>query len=205
MKKTLLPLISVAILASMFLFSSCGHKQRVKMIPASHVKLSGEHKDLFRVAADSVKVMLVKTADYSYEVRALVPLCNTAAWSDLTGDDPQTEELLDPRMSDIKVYFTDQYGSDIKEVFNGLDIDHSALESILRSNRPTTEDVLIKDKSTLWGNKDYRVKKKTFDNVDGIVISQINITPKQGPGFDETLDRIERVLNVAEKVSLLGL
>ncbi|MBO4752412.1 MAG: hypothetical protein J5526_06660 [Bacteroidales bacterium] len=205
MKKTLLLILCIAVTIGSFLFSSCGHKQRVKMIPASHVKLSGEHKGLIEVAADSVKIMLVETYDNTWEVRALIPIRNTAAWSDITGGSDEYNDVLDARMSNVKVHYIDQYGSEIKEIFNGLDIDHDAIESIMLSEHPNTEDVLIKDKSGLWGEKSHRVKKNTFKKVDGIVISQINITKGQGKNFDESMERIERILGVLEHAAALGL
>ena len=175
------------------------------MIPASHVKLSGEHKGLLEVAADSVKIMLVESIKNGYEVRAIIPIRNTVAWSDITGGSDEYKAVLDARMSNINVYFTDEYGSDIKELFNNLDVDHDIIESVIRSEQPTTEDLLVKDKNAIWGDKSYRFKKQTFDKVDGIVISQINVTKGKGKDFDETMDRIERVLNVVEKISVIGI
>ena len=203
MKRNLLIfcVLSVFILA----ISSCFHKQQSKMIPASHVKLSGEHKGLLEVAADSVKIMLVESIKNGYEVRAIIPIRNTVAWSDITGGSDEYKAVLDARMSNINVYFTDEYGSDIKELFNNLDVDHDIIESVIRSEQPTTEDLLVKDKNAIWGDKSYRFKKQTFDKVDGIVISQINVTKGKGKDFDETMDRIERVLNVVEKISVIGI
>ena len=47
------------------------------MLPATAVKKSGEHSDLIKISADSVKVMLVKISEDRWTLRALIPIENT--------------------------------------------------------------------------------------------------------------------------------
>ena len=196
----------IVLAISIMVLPSCGHKPRVKTIPASHVKLSGEHKGFLEIASDEIKVMLVNTEKGCWEVRALIPIKNTAPWSSVTGGDEVFEECLDPRMSSASVVFIDEFGSEIREFYSTSVLDHNTIESVLKSENETVEDMLIKDKRALLGDKSYKTKKRTFDQVDGVVISQLNIMGQQQQkiSFDEVASRIETALSLIERASSLG-
>ena len=58
----------------------------------------------------------------------------------------------------------------------------------------------------LLGDKSYKTKKRTFDQVDGVVISQLNIMGQQQQkiSFDEVASRIETALSLIERAYSLG-
>jgi hypothetical protein len=204
MRKTVI-IISVLALFCCTLFPSCSKKPQVKVIPASHVKLSGEHKDFIEVAGDA-KVMLVEVMDDLWEVRAVVPIRNTAPWSAITGGDEEFEAYLDPRMGSAKVAFCDAYGSELYLPLCKTVLDNNVIESVLKSEKQTTEDLLIKDKRTLWGAKEYKAKRKIYEQVDGIVISDMSITKgEQKKDYDQVMTRIEGVLDLIVKAQTIGL
>ena len=205
MRKTAIIFSVLALFGCCALFPSCSKKPQVKVIPASHVKLSGEHKDFLEVAGDA-KVMLVEVMDDLWEVRAVVPIRNTAPWSAITGGDEKFEAYLDPRMGSATVAFYDAYGSELYLPLCKSVLDNNVIESVLKSEKQTTEDLLIKDKRTLWGAKEYKAKKKIYEQVDGIVISDMSITKgEQKKDYDQVITRIEGVLDLIGKAQAVGL
>lgn len=206
MRKTAIIVFSVlALFCCCTLFTSCSKKPQVKVIPASHVKLSGEHKDFIEVAGDA-KVMLVEVMDDLWEVRAVVPIRNTAPWSAIAGDDEEFEAYLDPRMGSAKVAFYDAYGSELYLPLCKSVLDNNVIESVLKSEKQTTEDLLIKDKSTLWGAKEYKAKRKVYEQVDAIVIADMSITKgEQKKDYDQVISRIESALDLIVKAQAVGL
>ena len=108
-------------------------------------------------------------------------------------------------MGSTSVVFYDVYGSEIYLPFNELVLDNNVIESVLKSERQTTEDLLIKDKRTRWFGKEYKVKKKIFEQVDAIVISDMSITKgEQKMDYDKVLTRIEGVLDLIVKAQAVG-
>ena len=62
---------------------SCGGNQELtKMIPASAVKITGDDKDFFKLAGDSVKIILTNdrpNVDDTWEVKEIMPY-HCSAW-----------------------------------------------------------------------------------------------------------------------------
>ena len=120
-------LFMILSLLGLFLFS-CSSKQQeeTKMLPATAVKKSGEHSDLINIAADSVKVMLVKVSDERWTLRALIPIENTYPWETVTymytPSDP--DEVYYPYMGKAESMFHDHMEVEF------LDVNGSPLTSI---------------------------------------------------------------------------
>ena len=86
----------------LFLFS-CSPKQQeeTKMLPASAVKMSGQHSELLEIAEDSVKVMLVKIDDNKWTLRALIPIDNRECFDGTRSMGNLDVEFLDANGSPI--------------------------------------------------------------------------------------------------------
>lgn len=205
MRKTAIILSVLSLYCCCALLPSCNKKPQVKVIPASHVKLSGEHKDFLEVAGDA-RIMLVEVMDDIWEVRAVVPIKNTVPWSAIAGDDKKMEACLDPRMGSATVAFYDAYGSELHLPLNKSILDNNVIESVLKSERQTTEDLLIKDKRTMWGSKGYKENKRMYEQVDAIMIFDMSITKgEQKKDYDQVISRIESALDLIVKAQTVGL
>ena len=140
--------------------TSCGEKQEelTKMIPADAVTFSGKHKSLLTIPADvdSIKVMLV-CADQEngrWDVRAVIPVQNTKAWSQIPGTDTRKSTHFEPRMGNLNVTYLD---ANETEIGDDLSMDGSVIESVLSS-----DDIIT-------------AKRALFDKVAGISLSNMEL------------------------------
>jgi len=156
-------------------FVSCGSKsgqEESKMISANAVKLSGMHNNLLAVADDSVKIMLVKIADDSWSIRALVPIKNTMAWEDVPETDSNAPEYYIASMGNLEVQYLDENKSPVE-----FDVkpDWDAVKSVLASSSEKTEEMLIKEEYS-WTAGDYKTVKEKYDKIAGIEFSKLELT-----------------------------
>ena len=158
--------------------SSCGEKQEelTKMIPADAVTFSGKHKNLLTIPADvdSVKIMLVcaDAENHRWDVRAVIPVQNTKAWSQIPGTDTRKSSYFEPRMGNLNVTYLDANES---EIGDDLSMDGSVIESVLSSDDIITEKASVKDMWEYSGDKSYKAKRALFDKVAGISISNMEL------------------------------
>ena len=158
--------------------TSCGEKQEelTKMIPADAVTFSGKHKSLLTIPADvdSIKVMLV-CADQEngrWDVRAVIPVQNTKAWSQIPGTDTRKSTHFEPRMGNLNVTYLD---ANETEIGDDLSMDGSVIESVLSSDDIITEKASVKDMWEYSGDKSYKAKRALFDKVAGISLSNMEL------------------------------
>lgn len=158
--------------------TSCGEKQEelTKMIPADAVTFSGKHKNLLAIPADvdSVKIMLVcaDAENHRWDVRAVIPVQNTKAWSQIPGTDTRKSSYFEPRMGNLNVTYLDANES---EIGDDLSMDGSVIESVLSSDDIITEKASVKDTWEYSGDKSYKAKRALFDKVAGISISNMEL------------------------------
>ena len=158
--------------------TSCGEKQEelTKMIPADAVTFSGKHKNLLTIPADvdSVKIMLVcaDAENHRWDVRAVIPVQNTKAWSQIPGTDTRKSSYFEPRMGNLNVTYLDANES---EIGDDLSMDGSVIESVLSSDDIITEKASVKDTWEYSGDKSYKAKRVLFDKVAGISISNMEL------------------------------
>lgn len=158
--------------------SSCGEKQEelTKMIPADDVTFSGKHKNLLTIPADvdSIKIMLVRADEENgrWDVRAVIPVQNTKAWSQIPGTDTRKSSYFEPRMGNLNVTYLDANES---EIGDDLSMDGSVIESVLSSDDIITEKASVKDTWEYSGDKSYKAKRALFDKVAGISISNMEL------------------------------
>lgn len=158
--------------------TSCGEKQEelTKMIPADAVTFSGKHKNLLTIPADvdSVKIMLVcaDAENHRWDVRAVIPVQNTKAWSQIPGTDTRKSSYFEPRMGNLNVTYLDANES---EIGDDLSMDGSVIESVLSSDDIITEKASVKDTWEYSGDKSYKAKRALFDKVAGISISNMEL------------------------------
>lgn len=158
--------------------SSCGEKQEelTKMIPADDVTFSGKHKNLLTIPADvdSIKVMLVRADEENgrWDVRAVIPVQNTKAWSQIPGTDTRKSSYFEPRMGNLKVTYVDANES---EIGDALSMDGDVIESVLSSDDIIMEKASVKDMWEYSGDKSYKAKRALFDKVAGISISNMEL------------------------------
>ena len=138
------------------------------MFPASAVKKSGQHSDLLEIAADSVKVMLVKVSDDRWTLRALIPIENVI---------PNPNPSGTPSMGNLSVEFLDANGSPLD--FE-LHPDWDVVESVLSSNSSKTEDLLVKEAYSSLTPDKYGVIKEKFDKIAGVALKEMNLTGGSG-------------------------
>ena len=158
--------------------TSCGEKQEelTKMIPADAVTFSGKHKNLLTIPTDvdSVKIMLVcaDAENHRWDVRAVIPVQNTKAWSQIPGTDTRKSSYFEPRMGNLNVTYLDANES---EIGDDLSMDGSVIESVLSSDDIITEKASVKDTWEYSGDKSYKAKRALFDKVAGISISNMEL------------------------------
>lgn len=158
--------------------TSCGEKQEelTKMIPADAVTFSGKHKNLLTIPADvdSVKIMLVcaDAENHRWDVRAVIPVQNTKAWSQIPGTDTRKSSYFEPRMGNLKVTYVDANES---EIGDALSMDGDVIESVLSSDDIIMEKASVKDMWEYSGDKSYKAKRALFDKVAGISISNMEL------------------------------
>lgn len=202
----------VLIVMSVLVMPSCGHKSKIKTIPANHVVLSGEHKDFLEVAGDA-KVMLVQPnpGTNDWEIRAVVPIRNTAPWSTITGGDVEFEDALDPSMSKASVVFTNEFGDQIFGYYKDSELDHSIVESVMKCDYQTSENMIVKAKRTVYNaaftNQRYKKTRKAYDQVDGVLITDMSIVKPQQKKMDadEVLTKVEIVMDLIGKAQAVGI
>lgn len=158
--------------------SSCGEKQEelTKMIPADDVTFSGKHKNLLTIPADvdSIKIMLVRADEENgrWDVRAVIPVQNTKAWSQIPGTDTRKSSYFEPRMGNLKATYVDANES---EIGDALSMDGDVIESVLSSDDIIMEKASVKDMWEYSGDKSYKAKRALFDKVAGISISNMEL------------------------------
>lgn len=159
--------------------TSCGEKQEelTKMIPADAVSFSGKHKSLLAIPedVDSVKIMLVcaNEAEHRWDVRALIPVQNTKAWSKIPGTDARKSTHFEPRMGDLRVNYVDKNGS---EIGGTIYMDGDVIESVLSSDDIISEKALLRDLWSYSGEQtSYKTKRALFDKVAGINIANMEL------------------------------
>lgn len=158
--------------------TSCGEKQEelTKMIPADAVTFSGKHKNLLTIPTDvdSVKIMLVcaDAENHRWDVRAVIPVQNTKAWSQIPGTDTRKSSYFEPRMGNLKVTYVDANES---EIGDALSMDGDVIESVLSSDDIIMEKASVKDMWEYSGDKSYKAKRALFDKVAGISISNMEL------------------------------
>lgn len=166
---------AVALCLAIGLTSCGGEKQEemTKMIPADAVTLSGKHKKLLTIPADSIKIMLVRIGDSRWDVRALIPMQNTTEWSEVPGTNPSKSKYFEPRMGNLTVRFLDANESEIDAE---VAPDYDVVGSILSSDEIVTEKVLVKDRWESLGDKSYAARRAIFDKVAGISITNMDLS-----------------------------
>lgn len=166
---------AVALCLAIGLTSCGGEKQEemTKMIPADAVTLSGKHKKLLTIPADSIKIMLVRIGDSRWDVRALIPMQNTTEWSKVPGTNPSKSKYFEPRMGNLMVHFLDANESEIDAE---VAPDYDVVGSILSSDEIVTEKVLVKDRWESLGDKSYAARRAIFDKVAGISITNMDLS-----------------------------
>lgn len=166
---------AVALCLAIGLTSCGGEKQEemTKMIPADAVTLSGKHKKLLTIPADSIKIMLVRIGDSRWDVRALIPMQNTTEWSEVPGTNPSKSKYFEPRMGNLMVRFLDANESEIDAE---VAPDYDVVGSILSSDEIVTEKVLVKDRWESLGDKSYAARRAIFDKVAGISITNMDLS-----------------------------
>ena len=150
------------------------------MLPATAVKMSGEHSDLLKISSDSVKVMLVKISDDRWTLRALIPIENAYAWRTVirmyTPSDP--DEEFSPSMGHdsmfndhLSVEFLDANGSPID-----FDVkpDWDVVGTVLASNSVKKEDMLVKESYEIDAGEYDEIKEK-FDKIAGIAMKKMDL------------------------------
>ena len=208
-------------LMSAMLFVSCGSKEEelVKWIPAPH--FSGQHADLLKCTADSVKVILTKAtdSDKSWEVRAMVPMANTMPWSDVPGTDKNQSQYFTASMSNLHAEFLDANGSPIDYE---IEPDRSKVAAMLASDTEAFEDVWF---TIFWESHrgKYDKMKGIFDKVQGMEIKKAELTKcytssssfssskssssksssedDWSDAYDKALDAYDKALDAAAKAS----
>lgn len=172
-KKSLLMVLALTFMSAM-MFVSCGSKEeeQVKWIPAPH--FSGQHADLLRCTADSVKVILTKASDSdkSWEVRAMVPMANTMPWSNVPGTDENQSEYFKAEMGNLGADFLDANGSPIDYE---LKPDWNKVAAMLASDVEVFEDVWFTIRWEMH-RSDYKKMKAIFDKVQGMEIKKMDLT-----------------------------
>lgn len=165
----------IILILGMGLFSCSKKQEMTKMISADQVTLSGSHKQLLKIASDSVKIMLVCTdkKDDTWEVRALIPMTNTKSWSKVPDNNPRAASYYKPSMGNLEVDYLDANESSLNiELKPNWDV----VASILASDEQIEEKVLITDEWENLGDKSYKTKKDIFDRVAGIALSKMELT-----------------------------
>lgn len=162
MKRLLVLLSAVALV---FGLVSCGGKQEelTKMIPASAVTLKGEHKDLIKIASDSVKIILQKTGDNDndWEVRTVISLSSTKPWSEVQKIRTRDNYCFD--YATINAQYIDSNGTEMD-----LQLEEPFL-TLLKSEELNTENITLKYLSD-WDRNKYDVTKEMFDKISGLCI-----------------------------------
>lgn len=209
-----------AVLA-IFMLASCSFEtpqEEIKMISSEGIKFSGKHKDMVKIEADSVKIMLVCVDNErnKWDVRAILPITNTKIWTEipkktLKGDDFEYEAS----MGNFSVAYLDENGS---ELDHDISPNYSVIESILSAEALTVEDLLIQDRWSSLGDKSYKNMKKIYDKVANISISQMELSKVykakssssssskksssssyDSDDFDKAVDAYEKALDNYEK------
>ena len=185
MKRLLVLLSAVALV---FGLVSCGEKQQelTKMIPASAVKITGEYKDFFKIAGDSVKIMLTNDNPNdvgTWEVKAIMPFSNTKSWAEvkeMRKKKPNWSGVYGISSCDYetKVNYYDENGSNID-----LDSKVEGFDDLLKSEEITTGNVTVKHDN--WGGiGSYERIKQNFDKVAGV---KLEIELSWGAHYDEEM------------------
>lgn len=174
MKKIVTLLVSLfAVLALV----SCSKKtEETKMISSSEISFSGKDKKMLRVASDSVKVMLVNVDedDDKWEVRVVIPMQNTMLWKNFPKSEQnvskKASEYYEPEMGNMQVDYLDANGSKLDVE---VSLDRNVIKSVLSSDEISTENMLIKDSWSSFGDKSYKKAKANFDKIAQISISDM--------------------------------
>lgn len=215
-KKSLLMVLALTFMSAM-VFVSCGSKEeeQVKWIPAPH--FSGQHADLLRCTADSVKVILTKASDSdkSWEVRAMVPMANTMPWSNVPGTDENQHEYFTAKMSNLGADFLDANDSPIDY---DLKPDWDKISSMLSSETEVFEDVWFVITWEIDRGK-YDKMKGVFDKVQGMEVTKMDLSTGYNSSssstssssssskddwsdaYDKALDAYDKALDAAEKAA----
>lgn len=213
-KKSLLMVLALTFMSAM-VFVSCGkEEEQVKWIPAPH--FSGQHSDLLRCTADSVKVILTKASDSdkSWEVRAMVPMANTMPWSNVPGTDENQSEYFKAEMGNLGADFLDANDSPIDYEIKP---DWDKVASMLASDVEVFEDVWFTIYWEMHRGK-YDKMKGIFDKVQGMEIKKMDLTTVYhvvessssssssnssvddwSDAYDKALDAYEKAVDAAEK------
>jgi len=176
------------LLLSLAILPSCTKKEeQFKMLPVSAIKLTGEHSDLIKINADSVKIMLVKlNEDDGWTVRALIPISNTSTWSDVN-----VEKYVEGRKAKKGMTFGYQPSMSPSVSFydaNGNEIDlkmslydsEDAFRNVLSSNALITDNALIKSAyESIYA--EYERNKAVFDKVAEIKITNLTLDKEDYP------------------------
>lgn len=155
------------------------------MIPTTAVKMSGKHSELLKIDAESVKVMLVKIDEDRWTLRALIPIKNSYAWTDVTNmykpSDPDEEYV--PSMGNENSMFNDHLEVEFLDA-NGSPIDFNlkanldVVESVLASNSIKKEDMLVKEDYEFHADE-YKIIKEKFDKIAGIAFKRMELHSNQ--------------------------
>ena len=166
---------------------SCGGNQELtKMIPASAVKITGDDKDFFKLAGDSVKIILTNDRpndDDTWEVKAIMPFSNTKSWAEvkeMRKKKPNWSGVYGISSCDYetKVNYYDENGSNID-----LDSKVEGFDDLLKSEEITTGNVTVKHDN--WGGiGSYERIKQNFDKVAGV---KLEIELSWGAHYDEEM------------------
>ena len=118
--------------------------------------------------------MLVRADEENgrWDVRAVIPVQNTKAWSQIPGTDTRKSSYFEPRMGNLKVTYVDANES---EIGDALSMDGDVIESVLSSDDIIMEKASVKDMWEYSGDKSYKAKRALFDKVAGISISNMEL------------------------------
>ena len=170
-------------------------EELTKMIPATQVKLKGKDCSLFKVAADSVKVLLVKyesSKSSKWEIKAIVPIEATMGFKEYCASQKRSEVEAKVSKYGAKAKFYDSNEVEIKFSSNQYtndfttDID-GATETILSGNS-SVENIHIQLQYSSLHAKPYPEAKEKFDKVCTIEISNVDLNETSSYSDDDSSD-----------------
>ena len=159
------------IIACASLMCACGGKttssqqptDEAKSLDASTLTMRGKHANLFKVAADTYKVMLVQTND-GWQIRIKVPLTLKTEF----------KQLKDYKKYEREV--SSVYGDllNVSEVeLESLDLDESEWDVLLQEGAET--ETFITGQTWSYKSFSYEYAKSVYDKVTAVALTDIEL------------------------------
>ena len=188
MKKFLL------MIACATLMCACGGKtsssqqptDETKSLDASTLTMRGKHANLFKVAADTYKVMLVQTND-GWQVRIKVPLTLKTEF----------KQLKDYKKYEREV--SSVYGDllNVSEVeLESLDLDESEWDVLLQEGAET--ETFITGQTWSYKNFSYEYAKSVYDKVTAVALTDIELEEAEEEEITSSIFEDEDLKEVKE-------